>query len=219
MMTVKNHCIRRSKKMATVERHPISRNREITNRLVRGRHAFDYREVRFYRIGVCAEAASAAVTGIGVGSFFLALLYGDRPPQSVPTVAASFHGLSLVVFAVGAATYVAYAVIQKLISSGNVEKKTGKAMAVYEAMRCVHVQSQDRLEVPDPLSQSSQLHDDVIFLGNNNYHVMPEYEKYNAEGNLLAAVIITNFCDYWGNKAHAIERRGRYVDKARQVFR
>lgn len=181
---------------------------EITNRIIRGKHARDNGAMRFYQFSSSLKTISAAVTGVGVGNPFLTLLGGTNAAPDISTVAASFKGFPLIFSAIGVGIYIILVSILKLMDSGNLQIKSAKSMALFEIMTKMEMQLRNRLEVPDPMVQLNLLYGDLLTQEINYSEIMPEYDKYSEETTILAAQINKRYCQHWNDSVPELERRG-----------
>ena len=181
--------------------------REITNRIVRGKHARDNPAISFYRFAAYLKTISVGLTGIGIGNPFVAVLDGRGSQPTIAAVAASFHGVPLIVFVGGIAVYVFIVVAQRLITSGNLEQKAVHSLALFDTMRRFDLQLRARLAVADPMTQLIQLQENIFAIEDTSFEVMPDYDKYADESQRTSASIIEVFCHHWDSNAPGLERR------------
>ena len=181
----------------------------IANRIVRGKLAKKNWDVKIYRLNRDLTVLASALGSAGLGHPILTVLsdQGETPPLSAAL--AQFSGLTMWISIAAGALYVAILLGKRFYQSGEVEKRAIQSLAAFEVFDRLEVQLAGALEVPEPLSQLSSLHEASVTLEMNYKSVLPDTKTCKQSMREFLADLVNEKSKYWRSRMPKVERRKR----------
>lgn len=181
----------------------------VANRIVRGKLAKNNREVKVYRVNRDLAVLASALGSAGIGHPILAVLGDQGETPALSAALTNFAGLPMWISIVAGILYVAVLLGRRYYQSGDIEKKAFQSLAAFEVFDRLEAQLEGALELEEPMSQLSSLHEMSITLEVNYKSVLPVAKTCREAIKEYQNETITEKCKYWKSKMPKVERRKR----------
>ena len=181
----------------------------VANRIVRGKLAKNNREVKVYRVNRDLAVLASALGSAGIGHPILAVLGDQGETPALSAALTNFAGLPMWISIVAGMLYVAVLLGRRYYQSGDIEKKAIQSLAAFEVFDRLEAQLAGALELKEPLSQLSSLHETSVTLEVNYKNVLPDTKRCKQAIQEFKNDLINEKSKFWSSRMPKVERRKR----------
>lgn len=179
----------------------------IGGRIVRGKLAKQNKEVKLYSVNKVVTVLASSLASAGVSHPIIVAITDSAQTPTLTAAFNQFTGLPLWLSVLGAGLFLLVVAMRRFYQSGEIEKRAIQSLAAFESFIRLDAQLAGALEVSEPLSQLSSLHEASITLGVNYADVLPESKTCKEAIRQYCKDVIDEKCKHWDSAMPPRERR------------